>query len=577
MDHVTTCKILQSVPSSFADDVYLSVLIDLLNDADKCNQFLPILLNGHFSAELVAHFESKLFPKWVTVLAANKDIDQPFKIGLAFVDDDTFRDRYLCVDERLGDASVGVDDDLMTRRRLFLLTVVQRQHFVEKFIYLDDAIRMNLSNNVLRRTLCLVHLFRNVDLPITEHQQLINEIRQIPICLTNNSLRRNLFNEVQRLLTLNELLVNLIPNIELTSNVSKFSVIDILYESVNLSTVDTESVLTILEENGKYNQRYDCDRNETGSQLTEWQLYNQFLVVKLLLEVIMENQQVTTLCESSVIKLSRVKMLLNHIESIEQLASILQVVFSLIFLRRDNIIYNCDPVEFDLSVYESDSEIMKSPRKNSNRSEKEAFVCCAVVLDIILSLLKNVAEESFNFNALTDDSVKNFWHQLLSNINDAHWRMTLFNSNAKMAGSRSASLISEDVRKYFGRHRSHVRKNLHSSSDDNDKNSQHSTSTYRRKPRKRKSTEDRPLATANSTEPEQRSDALSRSISGSERRCPISRLFGSPVHLATICLNAGKFEATKEIVEVMLNSIHTQISLISNDHFHSTLFVHLSM
>ncbi|KAG4076849.1 hypothetical protein HA402_006559 [Bradysia odoriphaga] len=411
---------------------------------------------------------------------------------------------------------------------------------------------MQFSNNVLRRTLCLIHLLCNVDLPTTEHQWLVKEIIQFPINFTNNRLRHNLFNEVQRLFTLNELFASHIPNIKLTLHGSKFNVVDVLYEHVDLST-DSESVLSILEENRKYNQRFLLFGNETADQLTELELYNQFLVIKLLLEVIMDNQQFTTLSESSVMKLSKVKMLLNCIHSVKQLTRILEFAFSLIFVRWENVTQNDDPIELDRIVDESGSESIKSPQKNSDRSEKTAFICSAVVLDSILNLLKDVATEAFDSHEVADDSVRKFRLRLLSNINDAHWRITLFNSTTTVAGIRSESFISEDVRKYFSRHQSQIRNNLNGSSDDEDHNNLHLISTYRRKPRKknslRKSADDKPLAAANSTEQEQRSDVTQRSISSSERRCPVSRFFGSPEHLATVCLNMGNFEATKLIVE----------------------------
>ncbi|XP_037050749.1 zinc finger FYVE domain-containing protein 26 homolog [Bradysia coprophila] len=486
-------------------------------------------------------------------------------LDMAFGDDEKSREIFLCVDDQFCDTSVLAADDLTSRRRLFMLTFVGRQHFFEKLVHLDYAFQMNFSNEGLRRTSFLMQLLCNVNLPITEHQRLVKEIIQFPINFTNNCLRRNLFNEAQRLLTLSELFASHIPNIKLIFYGSKFNVIDILYEHVDLSN-DSQSVLSILEENRKYNQRFDLFGNETANQLTELELYNQFLVVKLLLEVIMDNQQFTELTESSVMKLSKVKTLLNCIQSIEQLTSILEVAFSLIFVRWDNIPQNSDPVEIDLIVDESGSESIKFPRKNSDRSDKTAFICSAVVLDSILNLLKDVATDVIDSHAVVDNSKGKFRLRLLSNINDAHWRTTLFNSISTVAGSRSASITGDDVQNYFSRHQ--VRKNLNGSSEDEDRRNQQSISTYRRKTRKknslRKSTHDKPWAPVNSTEQEQRSD---RSISGRERRCPVSRLFGSPEQLATVCLNMGNFEATKEIVEAndLENSLpSTELQFMEN-------------
>lgn len=544
---VATCKILQLLPPFIADEIYHTVLSELLvhMNVDKCNQFLAILMNGQFSAALIERFEVEIFPQLITALGANKDIGRQFKLCLAF--DDAFRDRFLSVEDRL--CAV----DLVSKRRVFVLAVIEKQHFVEQFIKCDDVTISMLSNDVLRSTLILIQLLLKADQSI-DHKPFLQEINQLPLTVSKNRLRLNVFNELQRLLNLKELFSSHIPTIRMISFAPKFNVIDMLYENVNLSKVDSRSVHSMLEENAKYNQRLDLRGNESVDQLTELELYNNFLIVKLLLEVIMDHQNVTELNESSVDKLSKVKMFLHQAESITARIHILETAFSLIFIRWDNLSYSGESIDSDRIVEESKSESNKS-RKCSNRSERSTFICSAVVLDTIVKLLKHSAAETFHSKSFADadDSARKTFLQLQNNINDAHWRVALFSTNATVSGSRSTSFANDDVRKYFTRHKSHARDNSNGSSDD-ESNTQPKSSIYRRKPRKknplRKSIDDKNLVISNSTEHEQRSDALQRSISGSERRCPISRLLGSAGHLATVCLNNGKFEATKDIVEV---------------------------
>lgn len=547
---VATCKILQLMPSFIADEIYHSVLLDLLVDitVDKtCNQFLAILMNGQFSADLIARFEVEIFPKLVNVLVTNKDIDRQLKVCLAFANDDKFRDRFLFIEDRL------CADDLISKRRMFVLTAVDKQHFVEKFIDCDDVTRSKLSNDVLQRALFVVQMLRTVDRS-NNYKQFLHQINQWPMSSSNNCFRRNLFNELQRLLNLKELFSVHIPNVPFASYASRFNVIDILFEHVNLSTADSQSVCSILEENRKYNQRFQLCGNESAGQLTELEMYNNFSIVKLLLEVIMDNQPATVLNESSVDKLNEVKTLLSNVDAIATFTNILETAFSLIFIRWDNLNLNGDANDADGNVEESGSETTKSP-KCLNRTEKTTFICNAVALDNILSLLKDSALEPCRSDALASavDSVKDSFRRVHDNINDAHWRVEMFCAHSTVAGSRSASFVNDDLRKYFTAHKSRARENSNGSSDD-ERSDQPEASVYRRKPRKknplRKSIDDKNLVISNSTEHEQRSDTLYRSISGVERRCPVSRMLGSPEHLATVCLNNGNFAATKDVVEV---------------------------
>lgn len=535
------------LPSFIADEIYHTVLLDLLADiidVDKCNQFLGILINGQFSDELIARFELEIFPKLVNVLVTNKDIDQQFQLCLAVACDDKFRDRFLFTADRL-----CVTDNLISKRRMFVLAAAAKRHFVDNFINCDDVTRSTISNDVLQKILVSIQLLRNADQQSIDYKQFVQENSEISKCPTKNHLRHNLFNELQRLLNLKEFFSSHhIPNIQLTSYASKFSVIDILYEHINVSKVDSLSVRSILKENRKYNQRFDFAGNGLVNQLTELELYDNFLVVKLLLEVIMDNQHVTVINDTSVDKLNDVKMILKNIDSIVTFTSILEMAFSLVFIRWDNIIHAGESIGSVRTMEESDSESTNS-RKFSSRAEKNAFICSAVALDNILELLKNAALETFQSNAFVNalDSVKKSFLLQHKNINDAHWRVTLFRTNSTVTGSRSTSFVDDDLRKYFTRHKPHAREQANGSSDDDESGSQQEASTYRRKPRKknplRKSVEDNNLVISISTEHEQRSDAM-------YRRCPVSRMLGSPEHLATVCLNNGNFAATKDIVEV---------------------------
>lgn len=537
---VVTCKFLQLLPQFIADEIYHTVLSDIT--VANCNQFLAILMNGKFSAELIGRFEVEIFPKLIKVLLTHPDINQHFKLCLAFANDDKLRDRILFIENQL------CADDLMCKRRMFVQTVVDKLHFVDKFIRCDDVTRSMLSSDVLRRTLFAVKLLQQSN----DHTPFVREINQLATCSTDNRFRWNLFNELQRLLHLNELFSPHIPNTQLTSYACKFNVIDMLHERVDLSKVDKRSMRSILEENRKYNQRLQFCGNETVSRLTELELYNNFLIVKLLVEVIMDSQHVTALTESSVDKLHEVRMLLGQIDSVATFTNILEVAFSLTFIRWDNV--NGDSIDASGTVDESGSETTKS-RKCSNRSEKTAFICSAVALDNILDLLKNAALETSHSNALVNAGVpvRKSFLRLQNNIDDAHWRVAMFCTNSMATGSRSTSFVDEDVRKYFARHKCQARANSNGSSDD-ESGGQRKASVCRRKPRKknplRKSIDDKNLVISNSTEHEQRSDTLHRSVSGIERRCPVSRMLGSPEHLATVCLNNGNFGAAKEIVEV---------------------------
>lgn len=550
---IATCKVIQLLPSSVGDVVYRYFLLDLLNDIDKtekCNQFLAIILNGQFSAELIVRFESQILPKFVDALITNDDerIDGQVKLFIGFVDNGKLRDQFVKIDDQLCDCDVN---GLITRRRSFVLATAKRQHFVERFIDCEDAaIGRSLlsSNDVLRRTLYLVEVLRNGDRRPNDDAT-IKVINQFSVSSTRNCFRRNLFNEVQRVLHLKELISSYVPSIQLTAYAYKFNVIDILCEHASLSAIESHALIAILKANQEYNQRLNlCANDETVGRLTELELYNQYLVVKLLLEVIIENSQFVALSDTSAVKLNEVKMLFNQIESVDALTNLLEIAFSLVFVRWDNLTPAVDAHDSGGTADESGSESVRS-RKHVNRPEKNAFVCSAVVLENILNLLRNVVAS--NEAAVGGaDSVKKSFCRVRNDINDAHWRVLLLNGTA----NGRSSFADEDFRNCFGKHKSQAQVNSNGSSDDNESGSQPDTSVCRRKPRKknhlRRSTDDKNLGISNSTEHEPKSDALHRSMSGSDRRCAVSRLLGSSEHLATVCLNNGNFAATKEIVEV---------------------------
>lgn len=518
-------------------------LLDDDDDDDKWNKFL-VIFNSSFDAELITRFELEIFPKIVDILGKNKTIDEKFKLNLAFVNDDRFRERYLYVEDRLS------ANDLISRRRIFALAIIENKHFIEMMINnWDDITGGILSNEALRESLLLVQLL-NID-EFNDHKKYLQQINQLSIATTNNCFKSNLSNELQRILNLEELFMSHIPNIRLTSLASKFNVIDILNEHVNLSKIDSQLVHSILTENRKYNHRFTLCNVDMVQQLTEQELYNNFLIVKLLLEVIMDNQHVNVLNELSVEKLKEVKMLFKNIDSFSTYISILEISYSLIFIRWDHFTSNEESADLDRTI-ESGSESTKS-RKCSKRSEKSAFICSVAALDNILNLLKSLALQKLHSDEFRNenDLIKNSFLPLYEYINDAHWRFTLFYTNATTGPTRSTSFVNGDIKKYFTKHPPHRRENSNVSSDEEIKSQQE---VSRRKPRRRnpfrKSIDDKTLVISNSTEHEQRSDTLHRSVSTSERRCPVSRMLGSPEHLATVCLNNSDFEATKRIVKV---------------------------
>lgn len=520
-------------------------LLDEFN-GENCNRFLAILMNSSFGTELITNFEPEIFPKLINALVTNKDIDQHFQLGLAFVNNDTFRERFFSIQDRL------CADDLISKRRMYVLAIAEKKHFIEMLINCDDATRGMLSNNGLNESLFIVQSLFNID-QLKDRKLHMQEISQLSTCSTDNSFKSNILNELQRLMNLEEMLISHIPNIRLTSYASKFNVIDILYENMNLSTIDSQLVHSILQENSKYNHRFKLVDSEMGNHLTEMELYNNFLIVKLLLKVIMANQHVTILNESSVEALNEVKILLNKINSIRTLINILDISFSLIFIRWDNLNQNGASIDLDRTS-ESGSETNKTCIR-SKRNEKTAFICSATAIDNILKLLKDLAQQKLHSDGFVnaDDLIKKIFRRLYENISDAHRRVVLFYSNVSIAESRSTSFVNDDLRKYFNKHQSHTRESSNASSDE-EVNSQHETSVYRRKPRKknplRKSLDDKNLVISNSTEHEQKSDTLYRSVSTHERRCPVSRMLGSHEHLATVCLNNGNIEDAKEIVKV---------------------------
>ncbi|KAJ6642843.1 Zinc finger FYVE domain-containing protein 26 like, partial [Pseudolycoriella hygida] len=207
------------------------------------------------------------------------------------------------------------------------------------------------------------------------------------------------------------------------------------------------------------------------------------------------------------------------------------------------------------------------------------YVLCdrrtGTVLNNIMSMLKTATLEPSRLNSLinANDSEKQLYRRMQDNINDAHWRIALFWDTATVIVSRSTSFINDDLRKFIAKHQSPAKENTNRSTDEEGTSKQEST-IYRRKTRKknmiRKPIDDKNLVISKSSEHEQKSDTLCRSISGMERRCPVSRVLGSPEHLATICLINGNFEAAKEIVETknLENSIPSrELQFIKNcDH-----------
>lgn len=540
---LATCNILKLLPSSISKEIYHIVLMELLDDfsVQNFNAILAILFNSKLDI-----LELEILPK-LAKLMNNTELSQ---LSIAFIND-KIRDRLISTEDRL------CVDDLISKRRLFVQAIVDNKHFIEPLINHNAISDTTLSNDALKESVFLVKMLVNFEqFQLDDHKKYLEIINQLStINSPNNTFKCNVLNELQRLFNLKELLIH-IPNIRI--NASKFNVIDILYENMNLSKIDSQLVHSVLNENSKFNHRFNLIAKENNNQLTEMELYNNFLIVKSLLEVILDNPAqlcVSVLNESSLEKLKQVQLLLQNVSSIKTFINIVDIVFSLIFIRWDNFTHN-GSVDLDRTS-ESESEIgeYSKSHKRSKRNEKTAFICSASVLDNLINLLRNVSQQKFQSEAFVnaDDSDKKSFRRLYENINDAHWRVLLFYSNVTMSTSRSTSFVNDDIKKYFNKHQSDTRDSSNVSSDE-EINSQQVTSVYRRKPRKknpsRKSADEKSLVISNSTEQEQRSDTLYRSISASERRCPVSRMLGSPEHLATVCLNNGNVEATKEIVKV---------------------------
>lgn len=474
-------------------------------------------------------------------------------------------------------------------KSIFLQAITKHKHFLNAEINekMTSSMQSLIQNG--SHIISMAHaIIKNVDKSFEGDVSKLDE-------LFTGSWNKFMYIELCRLKCLQSMLIEFIPDVRIDQLNCCYNLIDYLCQTVDLTSLNVDkSIQSILIENAKYNfqlKLYQPHQVPSSSskliqnQCTELVLYQQFTVIKLILQIIQHNHHATTENYDTILKqhVADVKRYLQCIETLPEYIRLLKIIFSLIFLRWEHIcvkgsngrctINNGFDDTPNSAASDNDGARNYQPKchQRNRHYEKYGFMCNANVVDCILKLLKYSATTKKHSDELLSASVQiqNDFQRIYENINDACWRLSLFLMIDK--GQSMFQHVSKNLSSMIVQHCSNKTTSGSSDDDDNDhgngksgpskkmpSNRRSSISLMRRKPPRRKQqvlrksdSDMKSKSLSQSTENERKSigDVMQLSLV-TEKRCIVSRMLGSAEHLVTTCMSKGDVNAIKHILKV---------------------------
>lgn len=488
-----------------------------LNCDDDAVKFINLLSNIDWPKRYLSEIQQHIFPL-ILELTCNKEL--PDRFWLCWLSGRSFQTLEYFLQYQAKQGCSG----LITHRYAFIRATIGQNHFIDDITYENCQIDAN-------RALCITKLINEIY--SSDSLSLIKIDEQLNNLITlENGFTKSLLYELKRLCLLLGSLTYFVPKFAMCYNV-----IDALTKELDFSHCNPEQITTILEENFRYNQHIPLLMTTTPERHSECELFDQFMVIRLCLEVILDRNIDTTTQN----KLKDIKTRLRNIVSKTPYIETLEASFSLLFLRWEHVL---DGTIESNSEASDNSNSPDRRRMHKHRVEKHGFVCTMDHLEAILKILKLSINQRKHSDEISDAFGERFT-TISDYISDAAWRQTLFRTHMV-----NLKRLPIDTKKYLAMHNPPAEHRSSSDEDDHieiDKKSDKKL-TARRRPRKRNLRKldcDRVTPLIDS-----------HCISSSDRRCIVSKMLGSPQHLVTACMNKADTETSCQIIKVSLVIIY---------------------
>lgn len=573
-----TCQLLKLFPS-LSSDIFYKIIwhitrhLDDEDDSEKL-RFYNLLANIELSAEkLIKRFGKEVLPLIGNHIKQNR-LDNKI-LWLCTI---------ACEQSEIMEMFVNYyrTDINLSTKSIFIQAISNHKHFLDTLVFDKIPSSSKLLTDCGHIISMAQAISNNVD---KSFKRDFNRLEQLFV----GSWNKCMYIELCRLQSLHSMLIENIPNVRIDEINCRYNVIDYLCQTIDMNSINFDKFIQpILIENAKYNfqlklfhptSKNDANVNTSDTIQSELDLCQQFTAIKLLLQIIQLNHHATDYDTTVKQHIADVKRILQCIDTLPAYIRLLEIIFSLIFLRWEHICHskrnsrNAYTDDFDVTPNSAASDIdgtenyrQKSERNRYYRHEKYGFMCNADVVDCILKTLKYSATTKKHSEELLNASekIQTDFFRIYESITDACWRLSLFLTidNGQSIGQHAPKNLSSMIVQHCDT------KNVSGSSDDEVgktgtskktiANSQSSSSLMRRKPRRkqpslRKSDGDmKSKSLSQSTENERKSagDVTQISFVGGEKRCIVSKMLGSAEHLVTTCMRKGDINGTKHILKV---------------------------
>lgn len=574
------CQLLRCFPSSINGQIVYETLLRFVRNPELISQrkwkLLNLLANVQLGDKWMEKYEANVLP--AIFQAANEHLILN-EIALALLSNPSQRMLRSYMDFEV--QHLCSSQCMFTHKTAYLMALHRKTHFLEPVI--ANLARDGIPSNVqdcfhLLRTIQLV----NNGFPKSkENFQIVfsNFVDQIASDLLQPH-QRIFYNELHRIFTLYDFLhanasVSSRATTPISSFATKYSVIDFLFKHIDagcfLAKLDYVNVRDLLWQNECFNRMVnEALRHTTEESSGELDLYQQYYVAKTMAENMLLNPN-----SSNYIKLingncARMRDILDDMRHPMAYVEALETVYAMLFYRWEHAAGHVGVradggssslttiQESDTSEDYTDDSVFLAPRKMQQPNvgnEKSGFMCNIPVLQAVLEMLNAstmVHKLSSDFQQTIDGALRPRLDTICSRIEDARWRLSLFELDAV---SRESIQLSSDLKSMLTSVHGSMLERTTSSDEDDDEHGKSAASAgvTRRRPRRRvpfRRHEDKNYSFVHSTENEKTSNDANRANGFADKRSIISRMLGPAINLVAVCMSHGNMAEAKKIIEV---------------------------
>lgn len=461
-----------------------------------------------------------------------------------------------------------------TTKSLFLRTCYEKVHWIDVLLEpVNDGTLQSLDNGVCHH-LRLLRLILKLGNTATDDQSWWNDFDAIDgsvfqpgcaleLCHIELNRQKRIFQFLKE--------QDHIGTFDVSSNLILTQILGL---QVAFSTRNHEAIREILITHHKFNRQehesvfvIDPKQSLTHGQAqesrTELELFNEFMVVKLFLNIIQLNEITQETIDEHLVF---IRTLLETISDGKMLFQLMQTVFTLVFLRFEHI--------RKTKRKRKTSEVQSGSLSNNINSHttdvsdttvatlQTGFVCLKISLKAVLNSLRLflMRLDKREVYQTCDGELRLKFDGILKDIDNALWRLRIIDTEAKK------SKITESVREWISGQGAHKSSNATLQGTSDDENNQPRKKIYRKKLKKRpklamgtdendEASEDPvdfQLATdtSHTDQSENRTQQSRSSESQRKVRSIISKVLMSPESLLTSCMLKGDKENVRKIIQV---------------------------